>query len=102
MSKIRQIEMLRLIQKNIVSFTSIGFFVVLAVALFLGMGGAKDAVESSVYSYLENQHFHDMEIMYPYGLDEEDMEKLRAVEGVTTAEGSEYCYANIKTDNGQL
>jgi len=95
MTKTWFVDLLSLIKRNFIAFASICFFVVLAVGLSLGMACATVATENSIYSYLEQQHFSDIEILAPYGISEGELDRLRAIDGVDHTENAAYSYEEL-------
>ena len=81
-----------MIRKTAVSYLSIVFFVTLGIALFLGFGWGSRAMEEKVKREFDAAHLHDFEILYPYGLEDDDLAALAQVEGVRHVEGIRYSY----------
>ena len=82
MKKSQLIELLANIKATLVSFFSIVMFVALGVGLFLGIHGSARALEEAAHRMFEENSFHDFEVIYPYGLSEDDIAALKKVDGV--------------------
>lgn len=87
MKKTQFIELLKNIQGSLVSFISMTMFIALGLGVFAGISfSVKDLKQSAIN--VQNEHnFHDVELYYPYGIDEKDLEVLDKVEGVDLIEG---------------
>lgn len=88
MKHIRLTEILVEIKTNIVAFFSITMFVCLGVGLFLGIQWGGTAIRNTTEEAFERGHMHDIEVVYPYGLTDDHVKQLEAVEGVTAVECS--------------
>ena len=82
------------IGKTWVSFASIVVFVALGAGLYLGIGWASRATETSADAYFDQQAVHDFSIDYPYGFTADELERLSCVQGVTQVEAA---YASFQT-----
>lgn len=87
-------------RSSIVSFIAIVVFVTLAVSVYLGLGWSGDGFSMSISKEQEKGNFHDLEVLFPYGFTDEDLEKIRAVEDVETVEGL-YISAAFFEQNGR-
>lgn len=87
MKKTQVIDLFKNVKSSIVSFVAIVIFVTLAVAVYLGLGWSGDGFSMSIAKEQEKGNFHDLEVLFPYGFTEEDLDKIRAVEDVETVEG---------------
>lgn len=99
MKKTQFKELFRNIRKTLVSFLSILAFVMFSAALFLGLTWASDSILLSADRDFQNYAFHDLEIVFPYGATNEDIETLSKIEGVSCAEGIYRSYQLIFSDN---
>ena len=82
MKKTQFIELLAHIKATLVSFLSIVMFVALGVGVFLGIRGSAYSLERSAEKLFNENNFHDFEVLYPYGLTDDDLGALAAVENV--------------------
>ena len=64
------------------SFFAIMLFVVLSVGVFSGISWTSPALMGAADSLYDEGNLYDVEVQFPNGLTEEDMEKLMAVDGV--------------------
>lgn len=87
MKKTQIIELLRNIQKSIVSFISISFFVMLGTAIFLGIGWSEEAFKETVNKTANDWGLHDAQITFPYGFEDEFISSLNNSENIDVAEG---------------
>lgn len=82
MKKTQFIELIAHIRATLVSFLSIVMFVALGVGVFLGIRGSARALERSTEQLFTENSFHDFEILYPYGMSEDDIAAIRAIDGI--------------------
>lgn len=87
MKKIQLIELIKTIKKTFVSFISIIFFIVLGTALFLGIGWSTKAFVKTLDKTLNDTSVYDLDITYPYGLDDEAVNLILSIDDVEKAEG---------------
>ena len=87
MKKTQVKDAVRNIKKQIVSYLSIIFISMLAVLTYLGINYAAAAIKMNSGEYFENRNFRDVEIFSTYLLTEDDLDAIRAVEGVSDVEG---------------
>lgn len=59
----------------------------LGISSYLGISFAKTSMEETGNDYFQKQKFHDIQIDYNYGIEEEDLHKIRDVDGVSAVEG---------------
>lgn len=88
MKKTQFIELIQTIKRTIVSFISITMFVALSVGVFVGISWSANAILESASDALESRNARDIEILFPYGLDETDIILLSKEECVDEIEGS--------------
>lgn len=88
MKKTQWIELKETIGGTKVSYAAILMFVMLAVAIYTGIGWSGTAFEHSMDEEFDRYALRDFELLFPYGLEQSDIETLLAAEGVTEAEGS--------------
>lgn len=99
MKKTQIIELIQTIKKTIVSFVSITIFVMLGVCVFLGFDWTATSFKYKLNNHYDSDNYHDLEIYYPYGVNKEDLEKLKDVPGVDEIECSYFCYEFFKKGN---
>ena len=93
MKKTQFIELRNNIKETLVSFISITMFIALSVGVFTGISWSSKTVKSSITDIFENNKNRDVELIFPYGMDENDINKLSGLEGVDEIEGSYTGYA---------
>lgn len=98
MKKTRLIELLAHIRATLVSFLSIVMFVALGVGVFLGIRASAVSLEQSAEQLFADSGFHDFEILYPYGLSDDDLAAIAAVDGVDSVAGIYRAYAVHSVD----
>ena len=64
------------------SFFAIMLFVVLSVGVFSGISWTSPALMGAADSLYDEGNLYDVEVQFPNGLTDEDMEELMAVDGV--------------------
>ena len=87
MKKTQIIELYNNIKSTRVSFIAIIAFVALGIAFFTGLSWAADGFLLSTHNEVEGAGLYDAEIIYPYGFDEDDIERFAAIDGVDEVEG---------------
>ena len=87
------------IKSSFVSFFSIFMFAALGVGIFLGISWAGPALENAADAMFDKGSYHNFQILYPYGLTENDLAQLAEVEGVTEVEAGFQCFETIHKDN---
>lgn len=92
MKKTQFIDLFKNIKKTKVSFIAITMFVALGVAIFTGFSWAGKAIVKSVFGEFDNSNTYDFEILYPYGLTDDNLEELKKLDCVTDIEGSYFTY----------
>lgn len=96
--KTQIIELFRNIEKTMVSFISIAMFILLATCLFLGIEWANTGFKNTIESDLNTGKMQDIEIVYPYGLTDDLINDIKALDDVETAEGIYNTEAFFKND----
>ena len=74
-------------------------FAALGVGIFLGISWAGPALENAADAMFDKGSYHNFQILYPYGLTENDLAQLAEVEGVTEVEAGFQCFETIHKDN---
>ena len=85
MKKTQLIELKRILIKNKIAFFSIMLFVTLGVMLFLGISWTSKGITSGMNDYIERQKLHDLELIYPFGLDDEALRVIKEIDEVDEA-----------------
>lgn len=85
-------ELLANIKATFVSFFSILMFVALGVGIFAGIYWTTPALENTAHNLFEEGNLHHFQIQFPYGLTENDITELKAIEGVDEVEIARQSY----------
>ena len=99
MKKTQIIELFANIKNTFVSFFSITMFIALAVALFTGVSWSSTALLQDVDEELDTYMAKDLDIFFPYGLNQDDLDQIKEIEGVDEVEGSYFTYQFFFKDN---
>lgn len=99
MKKIRWVELFANIRVNLVAFLSISMFVALGVGLFLGIQWGAVALKNASDETMRRGHMEDMEVQFPYGITDSDLEQLRAIEGIEDVETGYSSYVSVRLDS---
>lgn len=95
----QRIDLLTTIKGTLVSFFSIFMFVTLGVGVFLGIHWLSGSLHAMADNALAMGHAHDIEITYPYGLTDDDLNKLADIEGVDEVEAGYVAYGQLESDD---
>ena len=98
LKKTQTIELFRTINKTKVSFISVVLFIMLGMAIFLGIDWGNKGFEMTIEDTLNKGRMHDAEISYPYGFTEDFIEDLKKLDYVEAAEGLYRTEAFFKKD----
>lgn len=93
MKKTWIVELFANIKETLVSFISIMIFVALGVGVFLGMSFASSAATNSMEQATIDARMHDIQIIYPYGFSDEDIENISKLDNVDEIKGIYTGYA---------
>lgn len=99
--KTQIIELFKNIKSTKVTFISILMFVSLAVAIFTGFSWTSGAIKQSVNEEYEEASMYDLDVTYPYGFTDENIEKFRELDGIDYVEGIKSTFRFYKTDSGK-
>lgn len=99
MKKIYLVDIWRRIKRTIITYLSIMLIICLGVSSYLGINFAKTSMQKTGDSYLKGQKFHNIQVNYDYGLVDEDLDKIRELDGVTDVEGLYSTTGFLKIDN---
>ncbi len=98
MKKTQFIDLIQTIKKNIVAFISMCIFVILAVGLFLGIGFSSTATHKIANNISLKGNYHDLNILFPYGFSEDDINTIKALNSSYKVEGYYYTYEYLEID----
>ena len=87
MKKTQLTDALRNIRKRLVSYLSICLVVMLGVGAFLGTRYMETGIIREAAGYFSDRNFKDFELISSLGATEENIEAIKAVDGVVDAEG---------------
>ena len=87
MKKTQIIELFKNIQGSLVSFVSMMMFIALGLAIFSGITFSVNTLKNAATNVQMEAAFHDLELYYPYGIDEDNLNTLKKTEGVDRIEG---------------
>lgn len=87
MNRTLRTDLLREIRRSLGRYLSIAAIVALGVAFFAGIKASPPDMEYSADDYFDRYHLQDIQIFSSIGLDEEDLDAIRKVEGVEDAQG---------------
>lgn len=99
--KTQIIELFKNIKSTKVTFISILMFVSLAVAIFTGFSWTSGAIKQSVNEEYEEASMYDLDVTYPYGFTDENIEKFKELDGIDYVEGIKSTFRFYKTDSGK-
>lgn len=99
MKKTQLIELFNNIKSTLVSFISITIFVCLGVAVYTGFSWTSNAIIENADNNLNETKFHDIQILFPYGVNEQDINNLKQIEGVDEIECSYSAYAYFELED---
>lgn len=91
-------ELLANIRATLVSFFSIVMFVALGVGLFLGIQGSARALEDAANRMFEDNNFHDLEVIFPYGLTDKDLAAIKRIDGIDEVTPTYLAYPQQQID----
>ena len=92
-------DLLANIRASFVSFFSILMFVTLGVGVFLGISWAAPALQNAADDMFAKGSFHDIQILFPYGLTESDLGKIARLDGVSEIEKGRQSFETMRVDN---
>ncbi|MDO4537598.1 MAG: hypothetical protein Q4B54_05500, partial [Coriobacteriales bacterium] len=99
MKRIRIIELFANIKANLVSFFSISMFVALGLGLFCGVQWGATAITNALQQNMEKGNLYDLEISFPYGMTQENIDEIKKVEGVSKVEVAYSSFAYMVDGN---
>ncbi len=98
MKKTHFLELIKTIGRTKVSFISIIIFVALGITLFLGITWSGDTVAKSADDYFDRGVLHDFEVQSVYGFTDDEIAKIKAIDGVDQVEGEYQTYRVLKRE----
>lgn len=102
MKKTQCIELLRKIRFTAVSFVAVFILVACAVALFAGIGWCQTSLSLSLDQEFDNNNLRDIEIVFPFGADESDVNQILAQENISAAEGQYTSFQYFRWEESML
>lgn len=99
MKQIRWIELFAEIKVNLVPFISIAMFVCLGIGLFLGIQWGGTALGGATGKVYDEHNLHDIEVAFPYGLTKNDLNRLKALTGISEVEPGYSCFSSLGRGN---
>ena len=87
------------IKATFVSFFSILMFVALGVGVFLGIYWVAPALQNASDAKFDEGDLHNFQILFTYGLTDDDLAKLAEVEGVSDIEAGYQSFQTLVRDN---
>lgn len=90
------------IRRTLPRYLSILFIVALGVAFFSGVRSSEPDMRLSADTYYDGQNFMDIRILSTLGLTDDDLDAIRAVDGVSEAEGLYSVDAFLDTEEASL
>lgn len=82
MKKTQILELFSNIKATFMSFFAIMLFVVLSAGVFAGISWTSPALQKAADKEYDNGSLYDIEVQFPNGLTEKDMEELKKIDGV--------------------
>ena len=95
-------DLLTTIRATIVPFLSVLAFALLGVGMFLGVQWVSHSLTQMADQMMAEAQGHDVEITFPYGLTQDDLAQLAALEGVDDVEARYLGYRQISSEEGDL
>ena len=92
MKKTQFIELIKNIKGTIIMFFSILMFVALGVSMFGALSWTADGVKEGLNEAADIGLLHDVQLIFPYGLTEDDVATLKNIEGVDEIETGYFAY----------
>lgn len=96
MRGIRLTELLQEIRANLVPFLSIVMFICLGIGFYMGIDWASWAIANTADQAFEADTLHDIEVDFPYGVTDDDIRQIEALEGVTDVEPAYVAFAGVQ------
>lgn len=81
-------DTLREIRRSLSRFLSIFFIVAIGVSFFAGVKTTCPDMQDTADEYFDQYNLYDIQVLSTYGIDENDLEAVRSIDGVEKAEGA--------------
>ena len=96
-------DTIRSIKKTISRFISIVAIVALGSGLFVGLNSVSTDMKESANTYYEEHNLMDLRLQSFIGLYEEDLNKVRLIEGVKAVQGMKFVdgFVQVPTEDGE-
>ena len=75
------------ILSNKISFIALLVFACFCGLFYVGISSSGESLYSSSYNYVSNQQLHDYIVASPLGFSDEDVESMKEIDGIDSAEG---------------
>ena len=102
MKRMQLTELFADIKASLASFISILMFVALGMGIFLGISWAGPALHTASDKIFAEGNFHNFQIQFPYGLNEDDLKELSGTEGVTQIEAERQSFQTLRRGEERL
>jgi len=99
MKKTRLRNALRNIKKNFISWFAVAIVTMIGCGVFLGILFYDNSMIEAADSFYKETNYEDLEVMLPNGISDEDVNKLKDVDGIIGAEGGYSLSGAIKVKN---
>ena len=96
MKRTQLTELLANIKATFVSFFSILMFVALGVGVFVGISWSGPALQVAADKVFDEHSMYNLQITYPFGLTQANLDELSQVEGVSKVEPTRQAFETIK------
>ena len=96
-------DTIRSIKKTISRFISIVAIVALGSGLFVGLNSVSTDMKESADTYYKDHNLMDLRLQSFIGLYEEDLNKVRLIEGVKAVQGMKFVdgFVQVPTEDGE-
>ena len=100
MKKTQKTYLLRTIKKNIISFLAVALMVATGISIYLGDFSAARAILERANDYFIENKLQSLEVSSIYGIAEDDIEAMAALNDVDEVEGGYSSVVLLDADNG--
>ena len=100
MKRTQKTYLLRTIKKNIISFLAVALMVATGISIYLGDFSAAKAILEKANDYFIENKLQSLEVSSIYGITEDDIEALAALEEIDEVEGGYSSIVLLDADNG--
>lgn len=100
MKRTQKTYLLRTIKKNIISFLAVALMVATGISIYLGDFSAAKAILEKANDYFIENKLQSLEVSSIYGITEDDIEALVALEKIDEVEGGYSSIVLLDADNG--